>query len=164
MGSGIGKQVGTIKERVEEHDIAIPKVVEAIQQVYMSLSSRIDNSDKTIMALVEVVGKELVAAKLEENLKKEITGNVAKAEKELQDAVTAGHVRLSTEPVTGKSLVVGVEYQPNGEVAFPGRAQLLFENFTDDVQALILGKSIGTTVDLVNGGKFEIKEVYESIN
>ena len=63
------------------------------------------------------------------------------------------------EVVGPKSILVGREFNKEGELLGGGRAQVPFNDFNVDMQAKILGQGVGFVLDAPDG-RFELVEIY----
>lgn len=73
--------------------------------------------------------------------------------------VEAG-VLEATERVENDSVIVGREFDVSGNLLGVGRAQVRFDQFTEDAKAKVLGQGVGFLIEVASG-KFEVLEIYK---
>lgn len=160
MASGVGKKLGSLLERTESLEATLPAMANAIQQVVNQLTSRLDNLDRVIMAVVELTGKDAVAAAVEAAMTKEANEAMDQAKANLDQAVAVGQA-VPVATVAIDTLVIGQEVNKDGVVIVPGRIQMAFESFSPEIQALLMGKAIGDVVETPSGNKFTVQEIFK---
>jgi len=57
---------------------------------------------------------------------------------------------------------VGTETTPDGNAVGSGRIQFEFNRVGEPIQKGLVGQAVGYVLDLSNGNKFEVKEIYEA--
>ena len=146
---------------------ALEKTVEDLQSGVANVVSSMNNALESVLgsidALVEIVGPETVAAKIAELKEKKDLKQL----QDMKDAVAAALEKgtlVVTDSIQEKTLVIGQELDAEGKPAGLGRVQLPFEGFKPKFQEQILGKPVGTDIDIGNGGKVTITEIYKVVD
>lgn len=147
----------TIVERVADLETAFPEVV---YEVNKHLKSRLDPVTQALNAVMELLGRDTVAAKITELREKQLHEEMVTKKAQLEAMVAEGRL-VKGDVVNEKSLIVGKEVTADGTVVAPGRFQLLFGEIAPKFQEQILGKSPGVSFDIPDYGKFEVQEVYD---
>jgi hypothetical protein len=151
----------TIVERVTELEKSFPNLVDAISD---NLDRRLNPLLPLINALVEVVGRDTVSAKVKEQRELSQTQEMESQKAQLQVLVAEGRL-TKAEVIKDGSVIVAREFLGDGTVVHPGRLQILFSDVAPQFQEKLLGKTAaGTVVELPdNQGKFEVLEVYDFV-
>jgi hypothetical protein len=68
----------------------------------------------------------------------------------------------AAEKVGPESIIVGREFDANGNLLGVGRAQVRFDQFAEAVREKVLGQSVGFVIE-VDTGKFEVIEIYNQV-
>lgn len=142
--------------------------VKALEELSNGLAGFVDNEVgglkravgelfDAINAIITVQGKEFdtkVLAELNSIRRNRSAAQIAKAVEE---------GKLQAADVVGEeSLVVGAEFNSQGESVGTGRAQIYYSQFSEEAKPQALGAGVGTVIE-VAGGKFEIQEIYDVV-
>jgi hypothetical protein len=142
------KTLNEVTESLNEVKAVFPRLVDALNK---SMDKRINPAVAAINALMEIVGQEQVVDKM-----KEQAANQAKLQ--LEALVKEGEYEPS-DTVTTNSIVVGKEFLVDGTEVKPGRFQMSFKEIGPAFQEKLLGKGVGTELEIQNG-KFVVQEIY----
>jgi hypothetical protein len=107
---------------------------------------------ETIQALAQVVGPGEVQARLGAIKRDKMAQAIA-------EAVKNGNLEPS-DAIAEKSLVVGQQLSKDGAPLFPGRFQVFVTDAIEEVRKALLGKKVGDTIPLSDGGTVKIDEIY----
>ena len=164
------KQVKSALERIGELEGVLPQIIAGFNQALMQLEQRLGEFGEAIDALVELAGgKDLVDSVIQSH-------RVARATANLNAALARGDL-VKVEAVSEKSVIVGREFDKDGNLVPPGRVQLSFRGFKPEFREKLLGKGVGFVFDIgaelaeTTGtpagetvtGKFEVSEVYDRV-
>lgn len=156
------KQVKSAIERIDALEQELPRLVMGVNEALSNHAQRTAELASIVEAVVELFGSEVVDAKIKEISDRKVLANLDAAEKNLEKAKGAGEA-VKADAIDSKSLIVGREFDKDGNVVFPGKAQLTYEAIKPEFQKKLLGQSAGFQVETPNGGKFEVLEVYKII-
>ena len=154
------RQVKSALERIDAIEQELPRVISAVNEVLMQNNQRVTGLAEVVEAVVELFGSETVDAKITEVRTRKLAAQAAQAKENLEKAVVEGKI-LATATVEEDSLIVGRESDAEGNIAGPGRVQLLFSGIRPEFQEKLKGQAAGFSVTTENGGKFEVLEVYK---
>lgn len=149
----------TVIERVAELEKAFPQLVEAINNQF---NQRLGPVVQSINALIELLGRDTVVAKMTELKEKQQTQEM-EAKKAQLDALVAEGRLVKAEVIKEGSVVVGRELNAEGKAIHPGRFQMTFNEIAPQFQEKLLGKGSNEKLDIPNYGSFEVQEVYEFV-
>jgi hypothetical protein len=160
VGQGPRQQVKGLSERVTAQESALARVLMGINQRFQGVDGRLVSLEDKLGALIELLGEgqsvdELLMAKYKAKAEKEAADEKAS----LEEGVKDGYV-LSVPKIEEKSLIVGVFMDKEGTVQHPGRAQLVMPGLSPKFKDQLLGKEAGFVIDLPNGSKFVVNEIY----
>lgn len=136
-----------------------------------TLEPKLDQVDqiKTAVAnMVEVVNGLIVASgegfelKVQQAIKDTRAKRMAdqvEREKKMVAQLVSSNVIVPTDVVTTESFIVGREFSPDGNLLGSGRAQVQFNQFSEDARAKVLGQGVGFMIEAPTG-KFEVTEIY----
>lgn len=148
-------------ERIDLLENEIPRLISAINGAFEQLNERVGSLAKLVEAVVETVGAEQVEQSLKAIEDRKIELQLSAAKAELDSQVAAGNM-LKVEVVGEKSLIVGREFDREGVLIPPGRAQIMFASIKPEYQEKLKGQQAGFMFETV-GGKFEVMEVYDEV-
>lgn len=157
-----GKQVKSALERIDSLEQELPRIVMAVNEALVGQNEKSGQLANIVEAVVELFGAATVDAKIKEISDRKTMANLEAAKAKLTEAIQKGDV-VKADAISDKSLVVGKEYDKDGNVLFPGRAQLQFGAIKQEFQDKLLGNGVGFTLETGNGGKFEVTEVYDVV-
>lgn len=157
-----GNQVKSALERIDTLEQELPRIVMAVNEALVGQNEKTGQLANIVEAVVELFGAETVDAKIKEISDRKTMAKLEDAKVKLTEAIQKGEV-VKADVITDKSLVVGREFDGEGNVVFPGRAQLQFAGIKPEFQEKLLGAGVGTTLETGEGRKFEVTEVYDVI-
>jgi hypothetical protein len=148
----------TIVERVTELEKAFPQLIDALND---SMKRRTDPIVKSLNALVEMMGRDVVLAKMGELQEKQQTEEMEAKKSQLESAVAQGRL-VKKDAIGQEALLVARESDATGKMIHPGRFHVNFAEIAPQFQEKLLGKPVGATVEIPGGsGVFEVLEIYE---
>lgn len=156
----IAKRTVNALERLDQVEKTIANLTSAINNSLMTLNNQTNAQGEVLEAVVAVLGNESIDEKIKE-LRVQKATEAMEAEKSALEALKASGEIVATQKVTDKSVIVGKEFNQDGSVRVPGRVQVAFQRIDAKFQPDLLGKEVGNTIDLPEGRKFEIVEIYE---
>lgn len=156
------KQIKSALERIDDVEQELPRIVAAVNEVLAGQNQRTAELAAILEAAVELLGAETVDAKVKEISERKVTQDLEKAQAALVAGLADGQL-VKAEVIGEQTLVVGREFKEDGELVFPGRIQLTFAGIRAEFQAKLKGQGVGFTVETVDGGWFEVLEVYDVV-
>jgi len=131
------------------------------EQKFGLLSGRTDSLSECMDAVVAILGEDKVRETIIQQRK-----DRSSKEAELHRATIATQLEkgliAKADKVSEKSLLVGVEYDAEGNATHPGRVWALFAELKPESQTLLLGAAVGAEAPLPVG-KFVLTEIYEEV-
>lgn len=165
MGNSVIKpsmrqQQRSLTERMSTMEEQVARILFGVNQRFSGNDSRLRSVEELVEALIELNGDQDVRRIVREK-QIERAQQAADAErKSLEEGVKDGYI-IKSDVTSKRSLIVGRYISATGEVEEPGRTQLVMPGVDPKFQELLLGKGVGATLDLPNGSKFELTEIYE---
>jgi hypothetical protein len=156
------KQVKSALERIDQLEQDIPQIVMGVNQAIVSQRTGLGELAAVVEAVTEILGASTVDAKIKEINERKVNAKLDAAKKALEEGLANGEI-VKADAVSDKSLIVGKEYDKDGNVLAPGRAQITFDGIMPEFQDKLLGQGAGFQVETKNGGKFEVVEVYDVV-
>ncbi len=120
---------------------------------------RLSNLEEKVEALIELNGPVEVEAAVNRLRLERSRAEVAIEKAKLDEAIADGYV-MAVEKVEERSLVVGRYLDETGTVVEPGRLQIPVPTVKAEFKDQLIGASVGAVIDLQNGTKFELTEIY----
>lgn len=149
-------------DRIDAVESTINELVSSLNNVIQQLNARLSDTAEKLQALTDVVGPEKVSEAMRALVLAKAEKQAAAAKEALDDAIGKGQLVAAT--VIGEnSLVVGREFDKDGNLIPPGRIQLTFGGIKSEFQEQLRGQGFGFTVETPVGGKFEVLEVYDFV-
>lgn len=155
------KRVPTVLERLERAEQALQALGQVIDGNNQQHQKAITSIVEVMTAIIKCSGPEFdgkVQSTIIEARKKRAQDESDKAKAALEDMVAKG-LLVSAETLSEGSVVVGREFDKEGNLLGTGRSQVEFSQFVPDAKTELLGKGPGF---VYNGsdGSFEVLEVY----
>ena len=150
----------SLSDRVGGLEQNLARVLFGINQRFQASDQRLITLEDLVEALVNLQGAQDVQAFVNEKRVERAHEAAAKEKASLEEGITDGFV-LKAASVGDKSIIVGKYFNAEGKVIEPGRAQLVIPGVQPQFKELLIGKTTGTVLDLPNGEKFELTEIYE---
>jgi hypothetical protein len=148
---------GDIQKIVDAHNA----LANVIQKELDSVGKRLDDMTITFQAIANVIGVDKIKEESKKIRIQLLEDESAETGKNVEKAYSEGKLAKIFE-VTDKSLVVAAIFNADGTQTHPYKNYLTFATIKPEVQALILGKKIGETLQLpTESGKIQILELYE---
>ena len=159
IGQGLRQQQKSLNERVTILERSQAQMMVGVQKRLIEIGQTEQDTKDFIEALARLSGTEEVQAEVKA-IRIERLRAQANAEKDSLDAGIKDGFILPVDTAEEKSVIVGRYIESNGEVQEPGRAQLVMPGIQEEFRNQLLGKGPGTVLDLPNGAKFEVQELY----
>lgn len=158
----ISKRTSNALERLDQVEKVIAQIVSGVNNSLGGLSQQVGSQGSVLEAVVQLLGKDAVETTMKEIAERRAQETMEAEKKAMLELVTRGDV-AAVEKVTDKSIIVGREFNPDGTLRSPGRAQVAFQRVDEAFKANLLGQTVGFIMDLPAGGKFEVMEIYEVV-
>lgn len=158
----LAKRTSNALDRLDAVEKTIPDLISAINNSLGGLNQQLNAQGEVLEAVVSLLGQETVQNTIKETRERKATELMEQEKKAMEELKASGAIAAS-ETVTEKSIIVGREFNPDGSVRHPGRAQVPFARVDQNFKEALLGKSVGFVMDLPTGGKFEVVELYEVV-
>lgn len=152
----------TALDRIEVIETTINELVTGMNNVIQQLNGKLMDAGEKLEALATLVGKEKFEEVLAANAVAKAKGQAEAAKKTLEQHVEAGDLEVAAT-ISEQSVVVGREFDKDGNLLEPGRIQLTFGGIKKEFQDQLLGQAVGFTVTTPVGGKFEVVEIYDFV-
>lgn len=111
-----------------------------------------------LKAIVEILGEDVVDAKMKEQQERATAEKVAAAKQNIASGKEAG-LLVAEEVIGAEALVVCVE-KVDGEVLAPGFLSVVFSALKPEYQAKLLGQRVPVTIDTAPGATLTVNEAY----
>jgi hypothetical protein len=158
----LARKTSNALERLDQVEKTIGNVVGAVNNSLGQVSNQLSQITEVLDAVVQTLGADTIQQLM-------IASRTAKAEAQsqaeeaaLKELVEKGDV-AAAEKITDKSIVVGKEFDKEGTLRPPGRAQVAYSRIDPSFQESFLGQGAGFVLDLPTGGKFEVTGVFEVV-
>lgn len=166
----LAKQQRTAFERLEQMERVAQDIIDGTNRVLQTFGQRIEALEnrgraqaELTRAAVDLLGREAIDARVLVNRDADAVAQGEREKAELELLKTQGIAVVATT-VGEKSLVTGVEAQPNGTAKVPGYTQAFLENLPQELKDLLLGKVVGDVVTLPrDAGTFTINAIYDIV-
>lgn len=155
----VRREAAGLSQRLDAVEQNLARVLFNLNQRFQAIDSQLQNANLLIQALTEHVGKDLVAATAEEIRVERLRANAEVEKNALEKGIADGYVSKS-EKVDDTSILVGRYVSAKGDVQEPGRVQMTMPTVDPKFQAQLKDKGAGTSLDLPDGSKFELLEIY----
>lgn len=168
-------RIGNLEKAFQQLVPALEKSFKKAQEDNNEMSGAIDNLDRVLTALIEVVGKRLggsdepslldqVKEVVKNNRIKEIESEAAQSDANLKVAVAEGKLIAAEAVKNENDILVTTQTNDKGEVLHPTRAFLTLGQFNPGVKELLVDKKCGDVITLPTGGSVTILEIYNIVN
>ena len=158
----LAKRTSNALDRLDQVEKTIPNLISAINNSLGGLNNQLNSQGEVLEAVVELLGVETVQSTIKASRERKATEAMEAEKKALEELKSRGDV-APAEKISEKALIVGREYNKDGTVRHPGRAQVAFQRVDDQFRQGLLGQAAGFVLELPNGGKFEVLEIYEVV-
>lgn len=152
-------QTRSITERLTSLERNLFQFVPGVEAKIGDSDRRLADLEEKIEALIELAGASDVEQVINRRRVEQARASAAIEKQRLDDGVKEGYI-LPTEKVGEKSILVGT-ITKDGEVVEPGRFQMTMVKVKPQFKEKLLNQAAGVVVDIENGGKFELTEIYE---
>lgn len=157
--NSLRKRAEGLQEKVERLEEMVGQLMLGIQEQSKRTGNTLGYLAETSQAVVEIIGKDQVAALIEEKRLVRAQEVADKDKEGLEKAIAEGWV-TSTDKVAADSFLVGKETLANGKLLGVGRQSVAFSSLAPEYQMELLGKTVGAVAKTPVGGTFEIQEIY----
>lgn len=164
MSNGLNKPTQrqvqrSLSDRTGGLEQNLARALFGINQRFQGVDSRLINNEELVEALVELQGRADVEAFVDAKRKERAQALADKEKATLEAAVIDGYV-VAADKVGPTSIIIGKYIDAAGDVIEPGRAQLVMTGVQEQFRAQLLDQAVGKALDLPNGEKFELLEIY----
>lgn len=158
----IAKRTTHALDRLDRIETLLPELISGINNSFGSMNQQLNAQAEFVEAVVEMLGRVAIEAAIKDNRERKAVELMESEKKGLEELKAAGAIAV-VEKVTEKSIIVGREYNADGSVRHPGRAQVPYARVDANFKEKLLGQSVGFVMELPNTGKFEIVEICEVV-
>lgn len=159
IGQSVRSQQRSLSDRIGTMEQSVAKMLFGINQRFMGSDQQINELIEKVDALVQLQGAEDVSAYIANARIERARAASAQEQASLEEAIKDEIVKPA-EAAEERSLIVGRYYHKDGSVQEPGRAQLVMPGVQAEARAKLLGQKAGFVLDLPDGSKFELLEIY----
>lgn len=165
---GIDRQMSERKKtkdalsRIQALEESIPQIIQGVNGAFGRMGAQVNHLQEVLDAIGEVVGEDAVQNALSDMRLRRAVKEAEEQKAAVDASLKNGDLKV-VEVIGEKSLVVGVENDKDGKAIGAGRVQFYFTTARPEFQEKLLGKGVGTTLDLPTGGKFVAQEIYDSV-
>lgn len=175
MGSGIGKRAREVVKPALDRLDALEanvrglamnqkQILESVNGVVARIQQDLSVMDDIVNAVSEIVGRDKILEVIKKMVEDRATARAEQEKARLAEALAAGELAKSDQPIGLGSIVIGRETTATGEVYGPGWQQFLVAKVKDEaLRGVMLGRKVGDVVELPSTNKFEVQEVYEFV-
>ena len=158
------EKVKSISERVSEIEKSIPQLVQGVNGAFHQMQSTLTEQAELIAAISELLGEGALNAKVLERQARFEAERLAAAQKAVQDGLEKGTLVPATEISEG-TLVVGKEVHKDeeGNVIREVALQARINDLKSEIKSQLLGKGVGTSVDVAKGLTIEVSAIYTMV-
>lgn len=149
-------------ERIEALEQEFPRIIGGVNNGFMNVEGRLNETTEIMNAMAELIGQDSVAAKVAENRTKRAEATAAAQTEGLAKALADGKV-AKVETISEKTIIIAKAFDKDGNLEVPGRIQMDFGQVKPEFREQFLGKSVGAILDTPVGGKLEVTELYEVV-
>jgi hypothetical protein len=114
-------------------------------------------------ALADVLGREVVEAKLKERHIEKLENEAAALQQALDKQVEEGNFRVIETVKEDACLVVATNTGPEGKVLYPSKVFNDISEYREDVKKELVGKAVGATIKADDGTVVTVLGVYERV-
>lgn len=157
------KKPRLINDRLNSLEELTAGIAGFVQNEIGALKTASTNIVEVINAIIEISGGEEFAKKVQEQIeaaRRKRAEDQARQEQEAVAKAVADGILVAADTISESSIVVGREFDSDGNVIGSGRIQFRFSSFAEEARPKVLGQGVGFIVDGTNG-KLEVMEIYE---
>ena len=158
----LARKTSNALERLDQVEKTVTNIVSAVNNSLGQVSGQLGGITEVLDAVVQTLGADTIQKVMTENRTAKAEAQSQAEESALKELLAKGDIAVAAK-VSDKSIVVGRETNKDGSVRIPGRAQVAFARIDPNFQAAFLGQEVGFNLELPNGGKFEVLEIYEVV-
>lgn len=148
--------------RLDQNEEDIRNLVSNTRQSLGVMDMKVKTLQEVMNAVVEIVGLDKVQAAIDKQHVDELQKESDIEKKGLELAKEKG-LLVAGEAVNARSVIVGHDVDPSGNIMAPGRGQLLFAQVKPELRESMAGKKVGEAIDTPIGGKFVIDEIWDVV-
>jgi hypothetical protein len=158
-GNSVRSQQKSISERITGLEQNFTRFLIGINQRIGNHEQRLSALEEQLHAVIELNGVVEVEQAINRTRVEQARANAAIEKARLDEGISDGYVTL-IEKIEERSLAVGRLIDKDGQVIEPGRFQVAVPTIKPEFKTQLIDKGAGTVVDLTDGTKFEVLEVY----
>jgi hypothetical protein len=165
MSNGLNKpstrqQTKSLSERLGALEENFARVLFGINQRFQGIDQRLVTLEELVDGLMEQNGRGEIERIVDAKRLERAHALAAQERATLDQAVVDGYAS-AVEVAGARSIVIGKYLDAQGVTIEPGRAQLVMPGIAPHFREKLLGQGAGTSIDLPDGGKFVVVEIYE---
>lgn len=165
MSSGVRKiekrsNQKSLQDRIAESEGTVARLIAGLEKEFTRTAEKANHQDIILNAMVELIGVQDVTETIQRQ-QLERAEAISAQEKATLEAGLAGGYTTPTDKVDYNTLWVGHETNAEGKPVGVGRQQLYLKNTNPQLVPLLVGKQAGDVIDLPNGGKLTLQELYK---
>lgn len=159
----IKSKTKSIEVRLDTFEAQLAGIVGEVNGAFQAQIERLGQFAQVLEAVTELVGVEMVDAKIKEISERKVQERIAQAKEALKQGIASGELVPATV-ITDKSMLVGRETDKDGNVVEPGHIQLPMDRIAfPTVREQLVGQGVGFKVQTPAGNTFEVLEVYDVV-
>lgn len=174
MGSGLSKRAGEVltsldriaraEKSVEALANNLKDTVEGCNKSFQLVENRLRSIEEMVLALVDVCGSDAVKASMDRIHANQTQEQLQRAEEAISEAVKAGNLTAMAvlpnketleadvdKSLASKILIVGRQFNKEGQLQEPGRVQLPLVRVVDEVRFALADKKPGDVIEIADG-------------
>lgn len=177
-----GKREDALK-RIGQLEGAFAQLVPALQNSFKKaqddakgMSNSIDNLDRVVASLINVLGSELpdmtketlldlVTEDVKNNRIAQLEAQAEASAANIKVALAEGKLVIAKTVENAEDIVVTSQVSATGEALHPTKAYMKLKQFNPGLQELLKGKEAGATITLpTEGGTLTVLEIYNQVH
>lgn len=155
-------RLDVLESQMDDVQKTLPQLAMGINEAINRLGQQLQDITETLDAVVGQVGLTAVQTAIADARLARMQASAETTKANIAKAVEEGKL-VKVEKVGEKSLLVGRELKADGAVIPPGYAAVSFTQVKQEYKEKLTGQAAGFSMDTDSGGKFEVQEIYESV-
>jgi hypothetical protein len=151
-----------LESEVDDLKQSFPRFAMGVQSVTSKINNEISDLREIVDAIIQLVGPSKVQRVMIENRLTKLQADADASSNAIAKKVEDGQLAKG-DKVTESSLIVGRESNADGTVIEPGYASFVFGQVHQAFKEKLLNQSVGSVVELNDGHKFEVLEIYVEV-
>lgn len=150
------KKAQSALDRIDGVEEQVNEIITLLQEKIPSIDSLVTLNE----AMIELLGRDAVIEAVKLSQIRKIEAKVEQRKKVLESLLKAGTI-VKVDKISEKSLVIGRESTPDGNVVPPGWVEAEWKTITPSCQPAMLGQGVGFKIETPTKNMFEVLEVYD---